>query len=265
MAVTLPEARRVVEREREECVAEREAFERFRAAVARLDGAAGGSPSPPESAGGGTSVPAGRTLATAAGGAADAPTADAPVPRAYRATVLAVDHVDAASVVDHMVAELGPDLARAACDGRLTPGVRAALAERIDVVVHARDSFVDLLDREAESLAAVESTCERVRDRVDRVRAWESVSSDDEVAFDAALAAWDHLDDLASTLDDAARERQATLARHRRSLTAVDDDATGYLYGCRPALSAVAAVGRRIDAGRGAVVDVVGRASLPAD
>jgi hypothetical protein len=80
----------------------------------------------------------------------------------------------------------------------------------------------------------------------------------DASVLDAAFGAWAGLDGVAAGLDDAARERQATLARHRRSLAVVDDDATGYLYGCRPGLAALAAVGEEVAAGRRAVVAAVG-------
>jgi hypothetical protein len=190
---------------------------------------------------------------------------NSPLARAYRQSVMAAGADTGESVAEHLAAELGPDAAQTVCAGSLTPERRRALVDRVDVALDARDSFVSLLDRERESLDAVETVCRRVRSELRRVRSWEAATvSDDgpaerDVPVEAALSAWDRLDDLATTLDEVAAARQATLARHRRSVAVVDDDVTGYLYGERPGLAAVASVGHDVAAARRAVTRAVGR------
>ncbi|AUV81291.1 hypothetical protein C2R22_06110 [Salinigranum rubrum] len=256
MALTLTEAREVVEAERRECVAERDAFERFRTAVTRAD------------AGGGASMTGTSTFGVGAG-----PTAARGVPgvetsargvtgtslrRSYRRHVMAAGGGTDESLSDHVAAELGPDLAAVVCRGTLTPATRRGLLDRVDIAVDARESFVALLDRERASLDAVEAVCRRVRSEGRRTRTWESTSRGADAPLGAALTAWDRLDDLAAALDEGARDRQETLARHRRSFAVVDDDVTGYLYGCRPGLAAIASVGEDLSAARRAVVRAVG-------
>ncbi|WP_152040440.1 DUF7260 family protein [Salinigranum salinum] len=253
--MTLRAARRAVDRERRECVAEREAFRSFRRAVARLDESAAVATESPASLGadvGSRLTPTGRL------GGSGGPTSRRPVADAYRRSVLAVDHVDADSVMEHMAAELGPDLARLAVDGPVAPDERGALLDRIDIALEARQSFVAMLDRETDSIEAVDAACSRLQSRIDRVRAWESTPAGG-VALEAAFEAWAELDRIATGLDEAATDRQATLARHRRSFAAGDAEVTEYLYGGRPGLAAVASVGRDVAAGREAVVDAVGR------
>jgi hypothetical protein len=190
---------------------------------------------------------------------------NSPLAHAYRQSVMAAGADTGESVAEHLAAELGPDAAQTVCAGSLTPARRRALIDRVDVALDARDSFVSLLDRERESLDAVEAACRRVRSELSRVRSWEAttVSGDGpaerDVPVGAALSAWDRLDDLAAALDEVAAERQATLARHRRSFAVVDDDVTGYLYGERPGLAAVASVGHDVAAARRAVTGAVGR------
>lgn len=250
---TLAEARRVVDRERRECVAEREAFRSFRAAVSRLSTPEGGSDASQPTQGSGVLSARclqERTGASASGGAA-------PIRDAYRRSVMALDHLGEESLSEHMAAELGAGLARRIEAGAVTPAVRRALRDRIDVVVDARESFVAMLDREVDSIEGVDGTCRRLRSRVRRVRAWESVD-DERRRLDAAFEAWTELDRIAAALDEAAADRQATLARHRRSLTGFDEGVASYLYDGRPALAAIASVGRDAVDGRRAVVAAVG-------
>lgn len=265
MALTLPEARRLVEAERRECVAEREAFQRFRRAVARAE-VGGNTSAMGTTSGSGTSVSsAGPTAirAVASGQASARGGSNAALNEAYRQTVMAVGTPPEESVRAHVAAELGPDLARVVCAGTLTPDTRQALLERIGVALDARDAFIALLDRETESLDAVETTCRRIRERLRRARSWEDAfavgSEPNEDVLDAALSAWDRLDELAADLDTVAEKRQEMLVSHHRSVTAVDDDVTGYLYGERPGLAAVASVGHELDAGRRVVTRTIGR------
>jgi hypothetical protein len=256
VAVTLRAARRVVDRERRECVAEREAFRSFRRAVARLDESAAVTAENRTALGAGVGS---RLAPTGRMGDAGGPTSRRPIADAYRRSVLAVDHVDADSVTEHMAAELGPDLARLAVDRPVTPDARSALLDRIDVALKARQSFVAMLDRETDSVEAVDAACSRLQSRIDRVRAWESTPAGGGVALEAAFEAWAELDRVATELDETATARQATLAQHRRSFAAGDAKITEYLYGGRPGLAAIASVGRNVAAGREAVVDAVGR------
>jgi hypothetical protein len=259
MAMTLSEARRTVERERHRCVDECEAFRSFRAAVARWDGPPDATPGITGGLGEDRSVPAGRSLGVRVGSRTGATGGCRPIRDAYRRFVFAVDHVGDESLAEHVAAELGEDIAGIVTDGRPTPAVRRVLLDRIDVAIHARESFVDVLDREADSLAAVEATCGRLRSWLDRIRAWESASDEEVDVFDSAFGAWDRLDEVVTSLDEAAAARQATLARHRRSLATIDDDVADYLYDGRPALGEIASVGRFVAEGRRAVADALGR------
>jgi hypothetical protein len=262
MALTLAAARRAVEAERRETVVERDGFRRFRAAVARADAEpsrAPGAPAPTPGVDAG--VTRARMVTTVQTPASGPP--NSPLARAYQQSVMAAGADTGESVAEHLAAELGPDAAQTVCAGSLTPERRRALVDRVDVALDARDSFVSLLDRERESLDAVETACRRVRSELGRVRSWEAAVSGDgpaerDVPVEAALSAWDRLDDLTAALDEAAAERQATLARHRRSFAVVDDDATGYLYGERPGLAAVASLGHDVAAARRAVTAAVG-------
>lgn len=251
MALTLSEARRVVEAERCDCVAERTAFDRFRSAVARLD-AGGNTQSGTPTARPGVGVGHTTTVGVTAGDPAAAT-----LRRAYRRTVLDACPTTEESLAAHATAELGPDVAQVVCTGPVTPETRQRLLDRIDVARDARDAFVETLDRELESLDAVASACDHGRSQLSRARSWEAeaVAS----SLDAALSAWGRLDDVARTLDTAASERQQTLRRHRRSFAVIDDDVTAYLYGERPGLAAIASVGRELAAGRRAVTERVGR------
>lgn len=251
MALTLSEARRVVETERGACVAEREAFDRFRRTVTRLDAPRNTQPGTPTRPG----IGVGHTMAL--GGSGDPATAT--LRRTYRDTVMAACPATEESLAAHVAAELGPDVAQVVCTGPVTPATRRRLLDRIDVARDARDAFVTMLDREHESLDTVESACERTRSQLSCARSWEAETESADPSFDAALSAWDRLDDVARRLDAAASERQRTLRRHRRSFAVIDDDVTEYLYGERPGLAAIASVGRELAAGRRAVTRTVGR------
>jgi len=261
VALTLAAARRAVAAERCECVTECKVFRHFRAAVVRADTGGGVGPT--------TAVPAvdvARGATATRGlpgtGAATREATETSLVRTYRQRVMADGTQTDESVAEHVSAELGPDLAAVVCTGSLTPQHRQALLDRVDLALDARASFVAVLDREDASLEAVETACQRVRAELRRARAWETAptSAGFDATFDAALAAWDRLDDLAAVLDAAADDRQATLASHRRSLTTVDADVTEYLYEGRPGLAAIASVGRDLDTGRRAVTRTVGRA-----
>lgn len=256
--MTLAAARRAVDRERRVCIAEREAFRSFRAAVARLDGGSDATVGLGTERDGRATVTAARTLGAPTGQPVGTSGGCGSVRDAYRRSVLTADHVgDDETLTEHMAAELGADLARRVQTGPMTPDLRQALVDRTDVAVRARESFVELLDRESDSIDAVDGTCRRLRSRTDRARAWERAAAD--VPLGAAFEAWSELDRIETRLDEAATDRQATLARHRRSLAVVDDDVTSYLYDGRPGLATIASLGGRVADGRRAVTDAVGR------
>jgi hypothetical protein len=255
--MTLAAARQAVERERRECVAEREAFQSFRTAVARLDGGFDATVESAMARDGRTTATAARPLGVPAGQQVGAIGACGSVCDAYRRSVLTVDHVAGETLTEHMAAELGADLARRVQTGPMTPDLQQALVDRTDIVVRARESFVELLGRESDSIDAVDGSCRRLRSRVERARSWERAAAG--VPLGAAFEAWSELDRIGRRLDEAAADRQAALARHRRSLAVIDDDVTSYLYDCRPGLAAIASLGRRVADGRRAITDAVGR------
>lgn len=264
MALTLAESRRLVEAERRECVAEREAFQRFRATVARAETGVETSVTGATPEFGTSQRLAGPTAMRAVSGsqAFARGASNTALREAYRQSVMAVGTPTEESVREHVAAELGPDLARVVCTESLTPDTRQALLDRIGLALDARDAFVTLLDRETQSLDAVAAACRRIREQLRHARSWEDASVSEsrpsEAVLDAALSAWSRLDDLAADLDHVAEERQQTLVDHRRSVAAVDD-VTDYLYGERPGLAAIASVGQELDVGRRAIARAVGR------
>lgn len=156
-------ARGRVETERSEVVAERRAIEAFVERVESLSTAL--------RADAGARTP--RTGTVALG--TNAPDADlAAVRSAYRETIMAVDHYDAAygdSLPESLAAEFGPELAVAIGDGAggtFTPQLRGALLEAAAESLDDRATFVEALDGELASLRAAESALEELLERADR-------------------------------------------------------------------------------------------------
>jgi hypothetical protein len=236
MALTDPvaDARRAVERERRRCVDEREAFRRFRSAVADVQPTA-----VRESQTGPLTAQAFGTTQ------ARAPALD-DVRRTYERTVMSVPHYDAEygdTYVESLRAEFGEDVAAAATSAQtFTPELRQAVVGGATAAIEERVEFVSLLDAESDSLDDVESGVRGVVAELERLddRPLSSRSFDELVDLRAAVAGH------RKRLDELAAARQGTLTSHRRDLSGRVPDVTAYLYAdvaCEyPALAVLADV-----------------------
>lgn len=234
MSDRLSSARRAVERERRACAAEREAFRAFRRRVAELTPAR---------------VPVTRR-APLADPTADDTSLDG-VREAYEDTVMAVPHYDREygdGYAESLAAELGEDVAAAVFGSRtLTPELHDALLAAAESAVADRAEFLDLLDREIESLAVADAALDELRDDL--------VALDStplpERGFDELLELRTALDHAESRLDRVAARRQETLSAHRRTLPTIEADVTDYLYGrldaSYPVLATVAEFGDAVE------------------
>ena len=142
-------ARRLAERERREVAAERRALRRFERRIEDIDAAADSR-----------SLPIGLAASETDGAGADAIER---VRDAYRETVMGVAHYE--RVYDepfesNIAAEFGPDAASGVCgdSASYTPQVKAALLAAVDRNKRERSTYLDVLDREIESLEEAEST-----------------------------------------------------------------------------------------------------------
>lgn len=156
--------------------------------------------------------------------------------RAYRETVMAVDHYDDAydePLRVNVAAEFGADIATALCEGTpFTPAFQAALSDAAASARANRERFADVLDRERRSLADARAELDAVVDAMDRRRSTEP-------ADDASTPS---LTDLERRCERVAEERQSVVGSQRISLS--DHALHDYLYGDRswtyPVLSVVA-------------------------
>ncbi len=145
-------AREALARERTRTRAERDAFERFRRRVVKLEPREVTRPTP---TGGGTNV-----LATAAGRPDPDGGGVAAARRAYRETVMATPHYEEEydeTLAENVAEEFSGAVARALVDddGTLTPALRATLASGAE---RARDERAELLSRlETEESAVSEA------------------------------------------------------------------------------------------------------------
>jgi hypothetical protein len=237
----LAEARRRVRLEREKTLAEQAAFRRFSNRIENLAPAT-------ESLRNGPVTPAARTAGPRA----------AAVRSAYEETVMAVQHyaADFGEPYEVSVArEFGDDVATALLQvDRLPPALLVAVERAVEQSLDERDAFLSVVEREAESLAALETTLDRLR--ADCRSATEGAVEDWSAA--ELQRRWHSLEDLESSADEAVAARQETIARHRRTLSTVDVDVTAYFYDelstRYPGLAALAAFRSRLEAARNAVL-----------
>ncbi|MFB6122994.1 MAG: hypothetical protein ABEJ78_06010 [Haloferacaceae archaeon] len=241
MTDRLSSARRVVERERRTCADEREAFRAFRRRVGELTPA---------------SIPA--TPRASISDSPDAGTSLDRVREAYEDTVMAVPHYEREygdGYAESLAAEFGGDVAAAVFGSRtLTPELRDALTAAARSAQAEREEFLDLLDREAESVAVADAELDEL---FDDLRALDSTPLP-ERGFDELVELRTALEHAESRLDHVAARRQEALSDHRRALPTLDVDVTDYLYGdfdsIYPVLATVAEFGdlvgtatRRVD------------------
>ena len=217
--------------ERSEVDAERDAFAAFAARVDACPARAEPTVTAPD--------PAARVRTTGLDAVADAqPTAR--VRRAYRETVMAVDHYDAVygePLAVNVAAEFGADVATALCqDVQFTPALKRALSDVATSARADRERFGEVLQRERRSLADAQSALDDI------------VSHPGDHPDDAPSLA-----ELERRCERVATERQRAVQRQRRFSR--DGDALyEYLYGdqswTHPVLSAVATLSEDLSAMR---------------
>jgi hypothetical protein len=222
----------VVRDERSEIAAERDAFAALADRVADCP-----VQSPPMAAGHDAGPPVGVAASAASAAAPDADPHER-LRRAYRETVMSVDHYDAVygeSLFENAASELGADLATALRERvPFSPAFKATLHDAVTDARAERERFLELLRTEAESLADARATLGGVVDAIPR----------DGEASPASLA------DLEQRCERVGCERQATLRSQFRAAPA-DDDLYDYLYGdqswTHPVLTVVATLVADLD------------------
>lgn len=234
----LGDARAALRREGRRCADEKAAFRSFCTAVADVQ--------PSTSAG----SAAGPLAVKTAGRTRTPPSLDT-VRRAYEGTVMAVPHYEEEygdAYPESLAAEFGEDVAAGmTAASAFSPELRRAVVTGAANAVRERQRFLDLLDDEFESLAAVEDDVGRVVAELSSLddRPLSSRSFDELVTLRADVRA------LGNRLDERAEERQRTLAAHRRTLSGLVPSVTEYLYydaaRSHPALDALASARRLVE------------------
>lgn len=231
----LETAQRIVATERRRCVDEREAFDAF---LGRLDAISPDAPA---------AVPAG--IAPRSFGATDSL---ADVREAYRGTVMAVPHFDhdyGDTLVDSVATELSAAVADAlTAPGPLSSPLYATVRSLARRARDDRDTFLDRLDAEADSLVDAAERIERLSDELDAlVDDWPSTPS-----FDTLFRCYEATDRLRERADAVVAERQVFLREQSVVVHTESVDMATYLYApdeelsTYPALAALAAFGRRL-------------------
>ncbi|MFB6108904.1 MAG: hypothetical protein ABEJ82_08715 [Haloplanus sp.] len=232
MSDRLTAARRAVASERRRVVAEREAFAEFEARVADL------------------SVVAMSTTAPVVNDHREDGPSLQRVRSVYESTVMGVPHYDAEygdDVADSLAAEFGTDLAAAVVGSTtLTPELREAVVSAA-AARQEREAFVDVLDREDESLAAAV-------DAVETLRADFQTLDDrplDDRDFDALRDVRSELSAFEARIDGISMRRQEVIDGHRSDLPGIHADLTEYLYDdldvSYPVLATLADFGRLVE------------------
>jgi len=173
---------------------------------------------------------------------------------AYAETVMATPHYEAEygdTVAESLAAEFGDDLAAAIIGGTgLTPELRDAVRAATDAARREREEFLDVLEREADSLATAADDIEALSADLDTL--------DDRPlsarSFDDLHDLWTALRDLEARIDGIGIRRQETLRSHRNDLPGVPTDLCEYLYhdlsASYPVLASLADFGTRLERAR---------------
>jgi hypothetical protein len=173
---------------------------------------------------------------------------------AYAETVMSTPHYETEygdTVAESLAAEFGDGLAAALLGGTaLTPELRDAVRAATDAARREREEFLDVLDREADSLSTAAD------DIADVTAAFESLDGEPAPApsFDDLHARWSTIRELQARVDGIGMRRQETIRGHRTHLPGVPTDLCEYLYfdlsASYPALASLADLGERLGRAR---------------
>ena len=269
----LERARETLDRERRRTADERDAFAAFHDRVREIRPVSASATGPV--AGGAVTDTAG-TLPGSAGTVADDAATDRldAVREAYRETVMDVPHFGAEydeTYAESVTKEFGPEIATPLVGGdRFDDRYRGALLEAAAERRSRRATLVDALDAESESLATHRERIRSIREAFAAVdvgsegseRAPAEADTDDAdvaASFGALLATRSTLVAFGERCDAVAADRQADVRDNARrlSVSARAVDVPTYCYGplpvSYPVLSAVTAVGERVERHRRAV------------
>jgi hypothetical protein len=170
---------------------------------------------------------------------------------AYEETVMAVPHYDdeyGDDFPESFAAEFGGDVAAAFAGAQtVTAPLRAAVVAGTTAALGERETFLDLLDREIDSLSTVQDGAEEV---IEAIRsADETPLSERSVGELWGLQSL--LDRQRDRVDALAADRQRAIADQRVELTRLDTDPQTYLYRdlevTYPGLEALATLGRVVE------------------
>jgi len=173
---------------------------------------------------------------------------------AYEETVMSVPHYETEyddTVAESLAAEFGDDLAAALLGGTaLTPELRDAVRAATTAARREREGFLDVLDREADSL-------ETAADDIATLRADLDALDDRPLSargFDDLHDLWSTLRDFEGRVDGMSLHRQETIRSHRSDLPGVPTDLCEYLYAglpvSYPVLDALADLGDDLERAR---------------
>lgn len=232
----LSAARRAVASERRRVVAERDAFEAFENRVADL-----------------SVVTLSTTAPVLNDHRGDGPSLKR-VRSAYEETVMSVPHYDAEyddDVAESLASEFGAGIASAIVESReLTPELREAVVSATAAAHGEREAFVDVLEREEQSLADATRTVEALREDLQSLD-HRPLSERD---FDDLQSLRSSLSGLEARIDGISMRRQEVINGHRSDLPGIPTDLTEYLYAdldaAYPVLATLADLGRVIETAR---------------
>jgi hypothetical protein len=171
---------------------------------------------------------------------------------AYEETVMAVPHYDdeyGDEFAESFAAEFGDDVAAAFAGAQTVTGpLRAGVLAGTKEALVERETFLDLIDRETESLSALRDGAEEV---VETIRAADARPLSDR-AVGELWGLQSMLDRQRERVDALAADRQRAIADQRVELTRLDTDLQNYLYRdvpeTYPGLAALASLGRVVEA-----------------
>jgi hypothetical protein len=163
------DGRAELEAERDRTRAEQRAFRQFAKTISGIDAQDEGGAGPQSGAGGGvrgTDPPSALVSKPPDSGLE-------PVTKAYRETVMAVDHYEAEygeSLPTNVAAELSPEVAAALVGGgALTPQLKQALVEQSVQAAERRTELLDAIDEEETALARAADRLESLEESVERL------------------------------------------------------------------------------------------------